>query len=709
MAFFNSLVNMGSSLFFELNNLAYSISIAVLFQLLFFTTVMLFGICVIFITSVSYLFSESYYIILLIYGFFLSVILLYRYFLFSVEYFSKTLEQYSIWKMKLVPENRKNASAALVRLIRSYKLPQMNGVISVIARIVLVITDNFNLLIFNIAFVVILTAIITKAFYTTILINTIGYTYLLFGWVSLTFYFVAVIVVDFIFEVIKTYKEKGKVNWLRVVPLCLPCSFVFWFFGKVLDHPKRIKPIFRVVVLWVVTFMLVAFVLVFLFSLIMVTVDSAKYNTTMVCYWLLFIIAMITGLIPATEDLKIQQKEDKKEQEEYIVLMNQDEDLDFVMGVEKPPEEYIPTSYFDVFEQVRQRICGFEFKHSAFLVEVFCGILLLLVVFETSTLSSLLKTSPSENSNLPDKNTAFAKFRTETILWGDWMNVGLKENSKGTATNYAIEYSHLCSSDAYGITPNEYSFLSYMAYHDNNIIPANTTYATIYGFLKERGWSLEYHLEADVLHYLVATNSKSGVVVVSFRGTYSLDDCVHDLQLFVESIIPSLSTTIFPMFTDQVLSWISYALSYFGSRAFPRGSLYLIDIAKDVVVKLQKEVGPQTKVVLAGHSLGGGIANIVGALVGLNSFGVSPPGIFYGRKSLGLTKQELTVTSRGIIPERDPVANSGENGGLIMRIPCYKDKVSCHDIGITVCMIGGLCNETEMSVLCQADWDEWGF
>ncbi|EDR27315.1 hypothetical protein EDI_333120 [Entamoeba dispar SAW760] len=155
---------------------------------------------------------------------------------------------------------------------------------------------------------------------------------------------------------------------------------------------------------------------------------------------------------------------------------------------------------------------------------------------------------------------------------------------------------------------------------------------------KKKGWSIKFYVE-EIMHYLVANNSKIGVKVIAFRGTNSVSDLLDDIQLFTESIIPQTSVIITQFFTKQSMTKLSNFLSIFGSKALPRTPFYLVTIAKKIVERHQK-MEPKIPIILTGHSLGGGIANIVGSDMSLVSLGISPPGTYLGRKSLELKQKK---------------------------------------------------------------------
>ena len=69
----------------------------------------------------------------------------------------------------------------------------------------------------------------------------------------------------------------------------------------------------------------------------------------------------------------------------------------------------------------------------------------------------------------------------------------------------------------------------------------------------------------------------------------------------------------------------------------------------------------------------------------------------------------IHILTRSLIPERDPVASLGINGGMQMEIPCYVESFSCHSLDNTICMMGFLCKNEQLKMFCEEKWNEWQY
>ncbi|EDR23531.1 hypothetical protein EDI_107900 [Entamoeba dispar SAW760] len=424
-------------------------------------------------------------------------------------------------------------------------------------------------------------------------------------------------------------------------------------------------------------------------------------------YWVIFVLSFISGFIPSTRALskKLDDNEDN----------NEDDNKDITITYSDTETE--SNEETDDTDKIIKQSFGFNFRFSIILWVIIAGLTIVLIIFIIWVLYI-----PSK-SNTKNKTTTSFNEEDEYISFRARMNEIIEGKSYDDQfdelkyyqqildpSNDVVEHSHLCESDSYGITPFDYSCLSSLTYAKNTLSLNSNKYKHITNYLCNKGWKSITINDNGLLHYLVGYNDILNVNVIGFRGTDSKSDGIYDLKLFAESSIPTMSVSVFPVFTKQVLSKISYILSLFGSKAFPSTAYDLVRIAKDVVLDETKKK-PQQQFVLIGHSLGGGIANIVGNELGIVSFGISPPGTYLGSKGLNFKKKNSTLLTRAVIPERDPIAALGINGGLQMSIPCYEHSRDCHGINNSICMIGILCKHYEQEIIdmCSDKWNDWKF
>ncbi|CEG42765.1 uncharacterized protein PHALS_13015 [Plasmopara halstedii] len=144
----------------------------------------------------------------------------------------------------------------------------------------------------------------------------------------------------------------------------------------------------------------------------------------------------------------------------------------------------------------------------------------------------------------------------------------------------------------------------------------------------------------DIHVYLPALNTKTGskldffeayipnlnTSVISVRGTdiWRFTDFVEDVKMFFEPVVFSVLSSVFPtirIWPDVTFSTLIELYSeMIGLLGLQHESWYYHELLEYVTARRDR------KVVLTGHSMGGGIARLVGSIVGATSVTFSPPG-----------------------------------------------------------------------------------
>lgn len=108
---------------------------------------------------------------------------------------------------------------------------------------------------------------------------------------------------------------------------------------------------------------------------------------------------------------------------------------------------------------------------------------------------------------------------------------------------------------------------------------------------------------------------------------------------------------------------------------------------------------------LVGHSLGGGIAQIVAANLYEDHFeshvastGSNSPGTLFSSGKFGFSTESLQKTSISVLAERDFVSLIDEHGGLIQKIECDSNQIfDCHLTEIPICEMYNNCPDVFVS------------
>jgi len=177
-------------------------------------------------------------------------------------------------------------------------------------------------------------------------------------------------------------------------------------------------------------------------------------------------------------------------------------------------------------------------------------------------------------------------------------------------------------------------------------------------------------------------------------------DFVEDIKMYTEPVVMQLISMVFPtvrFLSDHTIAlmidWHSCALRYFGLESKATYATYLEQYAKSV---------RDRRVVLTGHSLGGGIARLVALRDGYPSVTFSPPGIKQSHRKFGdLVLPELHDSTVTIIADHDIISRIDAQVGLLQIISCETSGqamlLSCHMLESTICELINRCGDERFS------------
>jgi len=198
---------------------------------------------------------------------------------------------------------------------------------------------------------------------------------------------------------------------------------------------------------------------------------------------------------------------------------------------------------------------------------------------------------------------------------------------------------------------------------------------------------------------------QSRIHIIAVRGTKEFKDAIEDVKLWGQVMALQAVGTFFPLFnfwTTNLINDFVYDISWW-QRAINKGHYRITDYyeaplryATDNNIPKEKEF-----VIVAGHSLGGGVAQIVAAHLYENSntkekdimsFGLSSPGTLWSAKKFAFKPETLASTSVTIYGKRDPIFTGDKHDGLIESFHCNRGvALDCHKTFQSLCEITNSC------------------
>jgi len=214
-------------------------------------------------------------------------------------------------------------------------------------------------------------------------------------------------------------------------------------------------------------------------------------------------------------------------------------------------------------------------------------------------------------------------------------------------------------------------------------------------------------------------NNSTTVIAVRGSEFWRVSDYLEDLRMWTEPVAKSLLTLIFP--TVRAWSPRTTAMVFDAYQEF----LSFIGIPDDIQYKYQqlldyiksRNFSPSDNVVLTGHSLGGGIAQIVGAIARVPTVTFLSPGMyqtaskffFHSSRDSRQIVELVHNQSVSIQVENDFVGKYlDSHAGLVQTITCSVDHLApltCHLIDNCICNLIRHCKDPRFPGGCDFKYD----
>lgn len=274
----------------------------------------------------------------------------------------------------------------------------------------------------------------------------------------------------------------------------------------------------------------------------------------------------------------------------------------------------------------------------------------------------------------------------------------------------------ICGKDFWGLDVVDYGLFSMVSYVGDTESMKRTVTSVF-----PPDWSIKIVNETLSEIFWTEFNVNNSTTVIAVRGSefWRVSDYLEDLRMWTEPVAKSLLTLIFP--TVRAWSPKTTAMVFDAYQEF----LSFIGIPDDIQYKYQqlldyiknRNFGPSDNVVLTGHSLGGGIAQIVGAIARVPTVTFLSPGMyqtaskffFHSSRDSRQIVELVHNQSVSIQVENDFVGKYLDNhAGLVQTITCSVDHLApltCHLIDNCICNLIRHCKDPRFPGGCDFKYD----
>ena len=204
---------------------------------------------------------------------------------------------------------------------------------------------------------------------------------------------------------------------------------------------------------------------------------------------------------------------------------------------------------------------------------------------------------------------------------------------------------------------------------------------------------IQYNIKGD----------KTLLTILSIKGTSNKKDIFLDIQLYFPSVLLSILST-FSLSQRDTLSnkLIEYSLSI-PYRVFFQFLIIdkYIHLLRKAYVKNRHNF--HQNVIIVGHSLGGGLAKILGRFLKKQAISLSGPGMnaFNSLWEYKGDSEYFGISSVDLVPDMDLVPRVEVSGGTIYRIVCVAGTFACHEKERSLCEVLIMCRHPNYREYCS--------
>ena len=200
-------------------------------------------------------------------------------------------------------------------------------------------------------------------------------------------------------------------------------------------------------------------------------------------------------------------------------------------------------------------------------------------------------------------------------------------------------------------------------------------------------------------------NDYDEVTILAIKGPSIKKDIFIDFQLYFPSILLNLLSTF--SIQGQQKESISYKFVEF-SLSIPYRLFFQYSVIDEYLADLTKAYNENYKtfyknVVIVGHSLGGGLAKLLGRILNKQAISLSGPGInaFHTLWGYEGQSENFEISAIDLVPDMDIVPRVEISAGTAYRIICKSGIFGCHDKVLSLCEVLIMCRNPNYETYCK--------
>ena len=263
----------------------------------------------------------------------------------------------------------------------------------------------------------------------------------------------------------------------------------------------------------------------------------------------------------------------------------------------------------------------------------------------------------------------------------------------------------ICNSSIYGLSIlkiSSFPLATYMSDTDNTKAYFEKT------FFKEKIENITemrfldvYSKYGVVLLVNIDIPNEKPLTIFAIQGSIKKLDWWVDIEIFCSSaiftLLNSISICSMESLTSRSINW----LLTIPLRLLAKFTLFerYINSLTSLIDEEIKKIDGKRNILIAGHSLGGGLSKFLGLKYHKQSLAISGPGITPLEYKL---KNEIyykyyKMNFIDVIPDYDVIPRIETTAGIRYRVLCNKGFFGCHSIERTICQIGASCRREDLT------------